>query len=909
MMTSLTLPARRSMRAAVAAALLATLTTVGAGLLLQGHRGSASVDARALLRQMPLSFEANAGQAGADVRFIARAPGYALALTADGSRLTLGAPGHAPATLTTRFVGAQRATVGGTRPRHGRVNYLTGDQPGRWTTDVPTFGGVSYTSVWPGVDVAFHGTREQLEYDYILAPGADPAAIAQRITGATSLRLDRAGDLIIGLGGSTIRQHAPFSYQERDGRREVVESRFVVRGDTVGIAVGAYDRTRPLTIDPILSYGTYLGGSGPDGAFAVKTDSDGALYIAGSTQSSGFASDGAYQEALGDSNPNAIQGDAYVAKLSDDGAELKWATYIGGADADSANAITLTSDGDVVVAGATKSGDFPTKNTSRTAYQGLQDAFALRLGADGDVLRWSQYLGGNKADAASDVALGAADSVVVGGFTASSDMPTGGGGISQSYEGGSQDGFLLDLRADGSLAHGGYLGGSGGDSVSAVAVDDGRVYATGTTYSTNFPTTGGAQQGVKAGGEYYDDGFVVRFDAWSLSQGTYFGGAGSESVSDLAVDDAGNAYIAGGTYSDDLPGTAGAYQDARADLNQSDAFVAKIPTLTTVGGWATYLGGYNFDAASAIAIDADGAAYVTGSTMAPNFPTTADAVQPAKPGPVSGGGYYTPFEGFYSVISPDGAELEGSTYLGGQEYDAGNAITVGADGRVVVVGSTVSDDMPVTDDAYQGGRGGNTDAFLFATDAGAATGGGGEPNGPGDGVVVPPGTPPADGSGPPGAPPTTVAPAPVTGVDAAAGDEDDEPIDDIDLSDPRFRAAPSGPSATAAAVKKVGTVVAYKLDRSATVRFTVERPSKGRAGKKGKCDKPTSKNKKKKACTRWTAVKGSFTRTGVVGVNRFKFTGRMAGKKLAPGRYRLAATPTAAGRKGTTATVAFTIIK
>jgi hypothetical protein len=230
---------------------------------------------------------------------------------------------------------------------------------------------------------------------------------------------------------------------------------------------------------------------------------------------------------------------------------------------------------------------------------------------------------------------------------------------------------------------------------------------------------------------------------------------------------------------------------------------------------------------------------------------------------------------------------------------------------VVVVGSTISDDMPVTDDAYQGERGGNTDAFLFATDAGAAAGGGGEPHEPGDGVVVPPGTPPANGGGPPGTPPTTVAPAPapVTGAGATAGDEDDEPIDDIDLSDPRFRAAPSGPSATAAAVKKVGTVVAYKLDRPATVRFTVERPSKGRAGKKGKCDKPTSKNKKKKACTRWTAVKGSFTRTGVVGVNRFKFTGRMAGKKLAPGRYRLAATPTAAGRKGTTATVAFTIIK
>jgi hypothetical protein len=222
---------------------------------------------------------------------------------------------------------------------------------------------------------------------------------------------------------------------------------------------------------------------------------------------------------------------------------------------------------------------------------------------------------------------------------------------------------------------------------------------------------------------------------------------------------------------------------------------------------------------------------------------------------------------------------------------------------VDVVGSTVSDDLPVTDDAYQGERGGNTDAFLFTTGDGAATGGGGETPGPGDTVVVPPGTPPANGGGPP----TTVAPAPVTG--AADGDEDDEPIDDIDLSDPRFRAAPSGPSATAAAAKKVGTVVTYKLDRPATVRFTVERPSKGRAGKKGKCDKPTTKNKKKKACTRWTAVKGSFARTGVVGVNRFRFTGRMAGKKLAPGRYRLAATPTASGHKGATVTVAFTIIK
>ena len=221
----------------MAAALLATLTTVGAGLLLQGHRGSASVDARALLRQMPLSFEANAGQAGADVRFIARAPGYALALTADGSRLDArGAwprAGHAHDPLRR---GPARDRRRDASAASGRVNYLTGNQPGRWTTDVPTFGGVSYTSVWPGIDVAFHGTREQLEYDYILAPGADPAAIAQRITGATSLRLDRAGDLIIGLGGSTIRQHAPFSYQERDGRREVVESRFVLRGDTVGIA-------------------------------------------------------------------------------------------------------------------------------------------------------------------------------------------------------------------------------------------------------------------------------------------------------------------------------------------------------------------------------------------------------------------------------------------------------------------------------------------------------------------------------------------------------------------------------------------------------------------------------------------------------------------------------------------------
>ncbi|WP_027008023.1 SBBP repeat-containing protein [Conexibacter woesei] len=1007
-------------RAALAAALVAVAAALPATAT------AAAATARPDLARLPLAFERNDGQAAHGVRFLARAPGYALALTADGSSLALG---RRHARLTGRFVNPMASTTvtGSGRPS-GHVNYLIGSRRSGWHAGVPAYAGVTYRGVWPGIDVAFHGDRSELEYDYNVAPGADPSRIGQRLTGARSLRIAKNGDLIIGLPGGAVRQRAPVSYQDIDGARVPVASRFVLHGTTVRIALGHYDRSHRLTIDPSLSYATYLGGDYVDYGVAVALDDDGNAYVTGQTWSSGFATDGAYQTTGG-----AGTKDAFVAKLSSGGDRVEWVTYLGGSGDEEGDALQVDDDGNVYVGGFTKSNNFPTVNpyqAFRSSGDTTSDGFVARLSPDGSRLGWSTYLGGSKDDSVAGLVLDSAGRTIVAGATSSTNFPTAGGGLGSSYRGGSSDGFVVELGTTGSaLERGGYLGGADTDSIGAIAIDGSdRVYVAGESVSQDFPTTAGAPQGTHNGTDpddpnsfayYASDGTLTRIDG-NLGQigfSTYMGGESSDVFDGVAADDNGNAYVTGSSSSRSFPTTSGAYQPAKADINTYDAVVAKIPTLPGPSGWATYLGGSSHDFGEDVGIDGDGNVYVTGQTYSTTFPVTDDAFDGTRKGDT---------DGFLSSLSPDGAELDSSTFLGGSDGESANGLAVGSDGDVLVTGVTYSTNFPASSGAAQPASAGSGDAFLFVAPtrrASAVSVTCGTPSitpgrtvtctatvtDAGDGPsVTPTGTvgfetdddgifsartcdidgPHASGACGVDYTPTTAGSGrhtitasyrgdgdhagssgtavlivrPVGGGDPGAGggrdddgDDDnngggsggsnsgggsgtngsvggasggrsggrddtrgsgsgasgDDVIDDFGFTSPSFRAADSGPSATAAATP-VGTVVTYTLARAARVTFTVQKPAPGRSVKHGKrttCDKQSKKNRKKKACTRWTNVRGSFTRDGVAGANRFRFTGRMANHKLAPGKYRLVATPSAGGRRLTVAYAAFRVVR
>jgi hypothetical protein len=961
---------------------------------------------------LPMTFERNDGQAAHGVRFLARAPGYALALTADGSRLALG---RRHAHLTSCFVDPTASTTvtGRGRPT-GHVNYLTGSRRSGWHAGVPAYDGVTYRGVWPGIDVAFHGDRSELEYDYDVAPGADPSRIAQRLTGARSLRIAGNGDLVIGLPGGAIRQRAPVSHQDINNARVPVASRFVLHGRTVRIALGHYDHSHRLTIDPSLSYATYLGGDYIDYGQDVALDDDGNAYVTGQTYSTGIATDGAYNTGGGDTP------DAFVAKLSPAGDRIEWLTYLGGSGDEEGDALALDDDGDVYVGGSTRSDNFPTVDPYqpiRHSTDATSDGFVARLSPDGDRLDWSTYLGGTKEDGVSGLVLDSAGRTIVAGSTASTNFPTAGGGLGSSYRGGNYDGFVAELGTTGSaLERGGYLGGTDIDKIGGIAIDSSdRVYVAGQSVSQDFPATAGAPQPTHYGTDpndvvsyYAYDGTLTRLDnnLGAIGFSTYMGGESSDVFSGVAVDDSGDAYVTGSSASMSFPTTSGAYQTTKADTSTYDAVVAKIPTLPGPSGWATYLGGYSHEFGEDVGIDGDGNVYVAGQTYSANFPVSDDAFDATRKGET---------DGFLSSLSPDGAELDSSTFLGGSDGESANGLTVGSDGDVLVTGVTYSTNFPASRGAAQTSTGRAPDAFLFVAPTrreSAVSVTCGTPSitpgrtvtctatvtDAGDGpTVTPTGTvafetdddgifsartcdidgPHASGVCGVDYTPTTAGSGrhtitayyrgdgdhagssgtavlivrPVGGGDPGAGGggdgggddgnnggsgggsgaggasntsnnstrtapglgggSGDDVIDGLGFTSPTFRAADSGPSATAAATP-VGTVVTFTLARTARVTFTVQRPAPGRSAKHGRrdtCDRPSRKNKHKRACKRWVGVTGSFVRDGVAGSNRFRFTGRMAGHKLAPGRYRLVATPVAGGRRLAVAYASFTIVR
>jgi hypothetical protein len=681
--------------------------------------------------QIPLSFEQNQGQCDDTVDYLARGPGYALFLKStealfvlNGENAGAKAAGQTAAPAADRalpsapdknvplperaalrmvLVGAETATPETSDELTGKVNYFVGNDPAGWRTNVPMVGRVNYRGVYPGIDLSYYGNQRQLEYDFRIAPGADPATVRLQFDGADKVEIDAGGDLLLTLGERTVRQPKPFIYQEKSGKKRPVEGGYVVaEGGRVGFRIGEYDARLPLVIDPVLVYSTYLGGSGGDQALHIALDASGNSYISGFTVSTNFPTVNPVQAA------NAFFQDAFVTKINAAGTALVYSTYLGGNGNEQARGIAVDSAGSAYVTGFTNSTNFPTANAIDSTIGGNgDDAFVTKLNAAGNALVYSTYLGGDEsAEFGQAITVDSAGNAYVTGSTFSDDFPTV-NPIQATFAGGSTDAFLSKINAAGTaLVYSTYLGGDDNDSGEGIKVDSaGNAYLGGDTSSTNFPTVSPIQAAQAGGGDI----FVLKVNAAgnALVYSTYLGGSLREACEDLAIDTAGNAYVTGDTESNNFP-TANAFQGANGGtVLLQDAYVTKINATGSALVFSTYLGGNGGEVGFGIALDSARNVYVVGATGSNTTFPTANALQCARAGSA---------DVFATKFNAAGSALIYSTYLGGAQNDQARGVAVDSAGNAYLAGLTSSTDFP-TVNAIQPTFGGETppfgDAFLL----------------------------------------------------------------------------------------------------------------------------------------------------------------------------------------------------
>ena len=625
---------------------------------------------------MPLRFEAVAGHADPEIHFTARCGGGAVWLGARG--VILKARGARPARIVLSGPIAPDEPEA-LDPLASRSNYFVGADPARWRRDVPNFGRVRYRHVWPGIDLVYYGNGSRLEYDFVVAPGADPGVIALAIHADTPARLTPEGDLLL---SRDIRQHKPRIYQQTAAGRRSIDGRYLLAGNRVRFRIGKYDRTLPLIIDPVVSYSTLFGGDGNDEAAAIATDAAGNVYIAGATDSSDLPAGVAGSKFAG-----APQ-DIFVAKLNPTGTEVIYCTYLGGEGNDAARAIAVDSSGNAYVTGSTSSTRFPaTGGVFKSTFTGGKtDAFVAKLSPSGALL-YATYFGGGGDDEGRGIATDDLGNAYVTGVTTSALVfPLSLNPYQARYLGGAHDGFAAKLNSIGTtLVYSTLLGSEGDDQPAAIAVDSaGSAFITGSTDGADYPTTTGAYQGSAPNS--VSMAFVTKLSsAGTLAYSTYLGGDIADSGKGIAVDATGNAYVAGVTSSNNFPTTTGAFQVALS--GPSDAFVTKLNAAGSALTYATLLGGSGDDSAIAIGIDLLGNAYIAGNTGSRDFPVSTGFLQDTPGGRM---------DGFVAKLDPAGAKLVYASYLGGSQDDRVTGIAIDPVSNAYVTGSTVSRDFKTT---------------------------------------------------------------------------------------------------------------------------------------------------------------------------------------------------------------------
>jgi hypothetical protein len=683
--------------------------------------------------QESLAFEANQGQTDSSVRFLSRGVGYSLFFTTDeavvvlrrpmvGARgRTIESPNPNPtpdaqsyAVMRMRFAGANTAPrIVGSEQLLGKMNYLIGNDPKQWRSNIPTYARVRYQEVYPGVSVVYYGTQGRLEYDLLIDPGVDPRVIELDWEGADKVKLDAQGNLRLLIAGGEVLLGKPRIYQMTPGspaRRKNIAGGYALKaGGHVGFQVGNYDRNQPLIVDPVLNYSTYLGGSGYDAGTAIAVDASGNAYVTGFTRSTNFpVTVGSLQTGCGTTGTcNGYFWDAFVTKLTVNG-QIVYSSYLGGSGNDMGKAIAVDASGAAYVEGQTFSSNFPTTaGAFKTTYGGAGDAFVAKVSPGGTSLQYSTYLGGSGTDNVEGIALDSSGNAYVTGQTYSTDFPTA--GAIQAFNGGNQDSdaFVTEINSSGSaLVYSTSLGGSSMDGGNGIAVgSSGNAYVTGFTRSVDFPLAG-SLQATCGGCPGFANAFVAELapNGAALLHSTYLGGNGNDHGTGIAIDSDSNIYVTGFTYSTDFPITAGAFQTSLTS-GRSAAFVTKIAPNFSSLTFSTFLQGGSLNYGKSIAVDT-GNVFVAGQTFSPTFPilnSTQSACAPSNC-------YYG--TGFITELSAAGSSLIFSTYLGGSHGDDIADIALDPNANIQVTGQAVSTDFP-TANAFQTSLGGSYgDAFV-----------------------------------------------------------------------------------------------------------------------------------------------------------------------------------------------------
>lgn len=709
----------------------------------------------ALGRQAP-SFEANRGQHDPSVRFHAQGRHYGLFLTDREAVLVLAA--RDPISPPRRSLARRRAVPGPSRPTPvrisvvrlrlagadpsaaatglealpGKINYLVGSDPARWRTDVPRYARVAYRDVYPGIDLVYYSAAAgELEYDFVVAPGADPDRIAMIVDSDQPIAISASGDALISTAAGELRLRTPLVYQEIDGLRRVIPSRYVLSeegptrtGRTLRFHLAEYDRRRALVIDPVLVYSTYLGGTSGDQGEGVAVDKDGDAYVTGGTASIDFPTLNSLPGLI------SARENAFVSKF-DAAGTLVYSTYLG-ADAGSRTfgaGIAVDTSGHAYVTGGASAFEggqavpltgFPTTpGAYRTEpipspinspyFSG--DTFVAKLSPAGSQLVYSTFLGASAGEIPGPlmgIAVDAAGQAYVAGVTDTAAFPTK-NAVQSTYGGGGADAFVVKLNAQGSgVTYSTFLGGSGefGEYPARVAVDSREnAYVVGGTDSPDFKIQDALQP--KMLGEAA--AFITKLDPQgALVYSTFLGGSCAELGFDGAVDAVGSVYVVGVTCSDDFPLVNPLQNRGDALRNGNDerelSFVAKLDPQGASLVYSTYFGTTSAagcvttlceDQLTGVAVDADGNAYLTGQTSSVDFPVTGNAIQ-TRAGTGSGAtGRANPLEAVLSQLDPSGTVLRYSTYLGGRGNDFGQDVAIDGSGRLYVTGTTESSEFPI----------------------------------------------------------------------------------------------------------------------------------------------------------------------------------------------------------------------
>lgn len=680
----------------------------------------------AVVGGLPMHFEP--ARAGDTTTFVARGQGYHVAISGAGASVVLSGRDGRRAEVTFAVAGGTGAArLTGEGDQAGVVHRYVGARE-RWQPGVRTYGRVTATGVRPGIDVVYYGNQQQLEYDFVIAPGVDPAGAGMTVSGADRVAIDReTGDLIVHAGGHALRQRAPVAYQARDGVRTPVASAFTWDADArrVGFTVGAYDRTLPLVIDPVLVYSTWFGGESQEGILAMKVDANGFIYVLGySADKAGFpTTPGALQpQRAGTAKPgNLYPVDYFVSKFNPAGSALVYSTLLGGSGEEATWSYTpggldVDAQGRVHIVGDTASSDFPVTGGAADGTFALDpanpqaDAFYARLAADG-TLDYSTFIGGLKREAATGIDVDAAGDVYVVGKTASNSTTDGfvtTAGAYRTTRSGGDDLFVQRYSSAGVLLYSTYFGGSQGDMTNRadiVANGDGKVTFGSDTVTGDVPTLNGfaARLGNST------DGFVSQIDTdvagtAGLLYSTYISGSSTDHVYALDVDPAGFVYVGGETRSyTDFPVTAGAARQVNAPVGFGqepwDGFVVKLD-LTKAGAasrvYTTFTGGNNFDDLQDLAVDSQGRVHLVGSTRSTDLPMVG-AVQTTI--------WQQP--PYVQILDATGTAFVFSSYLGSNANgQALNAVAVNAAGETYVGGTTndaspYSESNPVNLDGFR----------------------------------------------------------------------------------------------------------------------------------------------------------------------------------------------------------------